>query len=146
MNACYERDTDGDGACPWHPVPGSPTCPECDAPMRLRQSKHGKFYSCPNWPECDVTHGAHPDGRPLGKPATREVREARVRAHAAFDGLWKGGGMKRKDAYSWLQEAMGLTRDEAHIGNFDAAQCERLVELVGRRESRNQVAQEDAGE
>lgn len=58
--------------------------------MMLRNSRYGLFWGCSRFPECRSTHGAHPDGRPLGKPATAEVKQARIAAHAAFDRLWKG--------------------------------------------------------
>jgi len=104
-------------------------CP-CGAVMQLKDSRHGKFYGCRDWPACDYTHGAHPDGSPLGVPANKETRQARMRAHDAFDTLWKGGGMKRREAYRWMQEALGLSEDEAHIGKFDVETCERLIEAV----------------
>jgi ssDNA-binding Zn-finger/Zn-ribbon topoisomerase 1 len=106
------------------------TCPDCGAPMKLRGSKYGLFYGCTTYPACKAAHGAHPDGRPLGKPATKFVKGKRIQAHEAFDKLWEGTRMKRKDAYRWMQEAMGMTKEEAHIGNYDAEQCERLIAKV----------------
>lgn len=111
-------------------------CPECGGRMVLRQSKYGPFYGCADYPDCRAAHGCHPDGRPLGKPANKETKQARIVAHEAFDKLWKPpegkekGRMKRKEAYRWMQTALGMTKDEAHIGNFDKEQCARLVEAV----------------
>jgi ssDNA-binding Zn-finger/Zn-ribbon topoisomerase 1 len=111
------------------------TCPECGAGMTLKSSRFGPFYGCARWPDtgCPGSHGAHPDGTPLGVPANRETKAARVRAHAAFDTLWRGGGMKRRAAYRWMQDALGLTSDEAHIGRFDVPTCERLIAAVEAR-------------
>ena len=108
------------------------TCPDCGRPMRLRNSKYGLFWGCSGYPECRATHGAHPDGRPLGRPGTKEEKEARVRAHAAFDRLWSGKGapMRRDEAYRWMQEAMGLSDEDAHIGKFDVGQSETLIGYV----------------
>lgn len=106
-------------------------CPDCGAPMRfIRNSRFGNFYGCSRYPVCQNTHGAHPDGTPLGKPANKATREARIRAHAAFDRLWHGGRGSRGQAYSWMRKRLGLTREQAHIGLFDAEQCERLIALV----------------
>jgi ssDNA-binding Zn-finger/Zn-ribbon topoisomerase 1 len=105
-------------------------CAECGAPMELRTSRFGPFYGCSQFPKCRGTHGAHSDGRPLGKPATAEVREARVQAHERFDMLWKNKYMDRSAAYLWMRSVMCLTKDEAHIGNFDKAQCLQLIEAV----------------
>jgi len=109
------------------------TCPECGAPVRLRPSRYGLFYGCTTWPKCNGTHGAHPDGKPLGTPGNRETKDARIRAHAAFDTLWKNGGMKRKEAYRWMQDTLGMSQNEAHIGSFDVATCERLITAVHSR-------------
>jgi hypothetical protein len=68
----------------------------------------------------------------LGIPADKATKKARMRAHAAFDGLWKGGPYNRAQAYSWLQRAMEMTPDEAHIGRFTEEQCDLLVERVNR--------------
>lgn len=119
-------------------------CPDCGAAMVLRDSIHGPFYGCKNYPRCKATHGAHKaTGLPLGIPADAPTKRARQAAHALFDQLWKGKALRgrhrshpemdRREAYAWMAEAMGLTTDEAHIGRFDAAQCERLCELVLER-------------
>lgn len=124
---------------PAFPLPEPPTevviC-TCGAPMKLRKSAYGLFWGCTKFPECKVTHGAHPDGKPLGRPGTKEEKKARIEAHAVFDLLWQKSAyskkpvMKRKDAYAWMQKAMGLAKDEAHIGNFDVEQCQKLIKLV----------------
>jgi ssDNA-binding Zn-finger/Zn-ribbon topoisomerase 1 len=107
------------------------TCPECGSPMQLRNSKFGPFYGCTRYPDCTAAHGAHPDGRPLGVPANKETKRWRIEAHTAFDALWQDHGpMKRKHAYKWMQETLGLTPDEAHIGSFDIEKCQRLIAAV----------------
>jgi ssDNA-binding Zn-finger/Zn-ribbon topoisomerase 1 len=102
--------------------------------MALRPSKFGLFYGCSTYPACKAAHGAHPDGKPLGIPATKEGKLARIKAHDAFDKLWnngrKDGSMSRKAAYRWMQTALSMTKEEAHIGNFDIPKCERLVAAV----------------
>jgi hypothetical protein len=105
-------------------------CPECDGEMVLRNSRYGLFYGCTKFPNCRAAHGAHPDGRPLGVPADKETKQARIRAHDAFDTLWKSGLMKRGEAYRWMQDAMGMSEDEAHIGRFGSEQCELLIQKV----------------
>jgi hypothetical protein len=118
------------------PTPLVVLCPDCGERMVLRNGAWGRFWGCSAFPKCHGKHGAHPDGRPLGTPATKGVRAARIRAHTAFDQLWqknefsKKALMKRKDAYSWLQQAMGLTADQAHIAHFNIEQCEQLIERV----------------
>lgn len=109
-------------------------CPECGAIMMLREvvfdGRKCRFYGCVNWPLCDGSYGAHPDGSPLGIPANAATKTARIRAHDAFDRLWKSGRMTRNQAYVWLRRRMNLTFAEGHIGRFDAEQCERLIVLA----------------
>lgn len=106
-------------------------CPECGGEMVLRPSKFGLFYGCRAYPRCDATHGAHKDtGLPLGIPADKPTKAARMRAHDAFDRLWKGHRMTRGRAYEWMAETLKLTTEQAHIGMFTNEQCEALIEAV----------------
>ena len=106
-------------------------CPECAEPMVLRDSRYGLFYGCTDFPRCKASHGAHKKtGQPLGTPADGPTKKARIRAHDSFDELWKGKHMGRGDAYEWMQEAMGLSVDDAHIGKFTTEQCDQLELLV----------------
>lgn len=110
-------------------------CPECGGTLTLKGSRFGPFYGCSGYPSCTVAMGAHPDGKPLGIPGDAATRLARIRAHEAFDALWsKREKGSRKRAYRFLQKAMGLSEEACHIAMFDAAQCERVVEVcsVGR--------------
>ena len=110
----------------------------CGAMMKLRYSPKFKggnwFYGCPTWPKCDGTHGCHQaSGLPLGKPADKETKEWRIKAHAAFDTLWKkeeGGRFKRGWAYAWMAKQLNLTPEENHIGMMDIAMCRRVVAEV----------------
>lgn len=112
------------------------TCPECGSAMELRPSRYGKFYGCVRYPNCKATHGAHPNGSPLGTPADKVTKGWRIKAHDEFDKLWKsnlGGTMRRKDAYRLMREIMCMSPDEAHIGKFNRLQCETLIQrLQGR--------------
>lgn len=115
-------------------------CPDCTTPMKLRPpGKYGgPWYGCPHFPDCKGSHGAHPDGRPLGVPATAAVKALRVAVHAAFDLLWKDAvrydtvPKPRELAYRWLAMALGLDPAQCHIGGFDAETCTRaLAALAG---------------
>lgn len=128
------------------------TCPYCQQPAELvtgaviyprRPELAGlKFHQCK---PCDAYVGTHKAGDyifiggkkvisdgtlPLGRLANAELRRAKRLAHDAFDPLWGlSGTMGRKQAYAWLARAMDVSKDEAHIGNFDVAQCMRVVEV-----------------
>ena len=110
-------------------------CPECGSDMVLRDSRFGLFYGCVRYPACDATHGAHPNGDPLGVPANKETKQARMAAHDSFDQLWKGATKKgrktaRKEAYAWLREQLDLTKEECHIGKFDKRLCTLAIKLL----------------
>ena len=85
------------------------------------------FYQCT---PCCAYVGCHPNGNgktPLGRLANAELRRAKQAAHAAFDPIWRNGGMSRKGAYKWLGDALGLTTKQTHIGMFDVSQCHAVV-------------------
>lgn len=118
-------------------------CPDCNVRMWLRDSKFGRFYGCGNYPKCDMVHSCHEDGTPMGVPANKETRQARIRAHTEFDKLWKGQRMSRSQAYTWMQLTMGLTADDAHIGRFTDEQCATLVGCCQDRVSERQGLDRD---
>ena len=93
-----------------------------------RRGKKGEMiYQCQN---CGARVGCHKGtDRPLGKIANEMLRCKRVQAHRAFDSLWMRQGMKRKDAYRWLARKMGLSVKATHIGGFEMAQCQRVIDL-----------------
>ncbi len=114
-------------------------CPYCGAESRLaggdviyphRKDLHKlKFWACL---PCDAWVGTHKNSiihAPLGRLANAELRQAKKAAHAAFDPVWKSGGISRKDAYALLAAKMDLPTDKAHIGMFDVEQCKKVVEI-----------------
>jgi ssDNA-binding Zn-finger/Zn-ribbon topoisomerase 1 len=113
-------------------------CPDCGADMILKDGKYGKFYGCERYPQCDAAHGAHQHTeKPLGIPADKATRVMRIRAHKAFDKLWKKIREKhrvdrRKWAYRWLRERMGMTAEECHIGKFTWEQCKKVIEICDK--------------
>lgn len=109
---------------------GKVACGECSAPMRLRDSRYGKFWGCTRFPVCRGTHGAHPDGRPLGTPADSDTKRLRMMVHEIFDVAWQSGSLSRNKAYKRLAKAMGITREQCHIGTFDAPTCRRAIEII----------------
>jgi hypothetical protein len=102
---------------------------------------HKPFYHCD---PCRAWVGCHPKPMrtrnglpggyvPLGRLATAELRKAKMAAHAAFDPLWKSGGMSRQSAYAWLAGALGISADNCHIGMFDLDGCRAVVAAVSLR-------------
>lgn len=114
-------------------------CPDCWSPMRLRDTRFGLMYGCSRYPDCRSTHGAHPDGTPLGTPADHKTKAWRIVAHALFDRLWKEGPMNRGQAYGWLKNVAGKGDGEAHIGGMSALECEVVIRNLILREKRQRV-------
>ena len=109
-------------------------CPYCGTLMVLRETqkykykdgKNRKFWSCPRFPDCIGSIGAHPNGVPLGKPAKIEVKKLRMELHEIFDQLWKIGRMSRESAYHWLSKRM---RKPIHIAELDEEQCVKALKI-----------------
>lgn len=110
-------------------------CPKHGTPLTRCGGPHGPYLACSLRPTCDVvvTHCEH-DGR--WRATTREIREARMAAHRAFDALWQRYGMNRRKAYRWLAGELGLRSSECHFKHFTVAACELTVRLVGERLAR----------
>lgn len=119
-----------------------PICPYCGnlsekvLGSRLypgRQELRAKsFWACL---PCGAWVGCYAGGdRPLGRLANKELRVAKMTAHAVFDPLWKDGSMTRTQAYLWLAKRMDLPAHKCHIGMFDLDQCRKVVEVVTKEE------------
>lgn len=112
-------------------------CPECGGTMILFQAAKN-FYLCTT-DTCSCRHTAHDDGDPTGVPADASTREARTKAHAAFDPLWQQKVFpNRSRAYSWLAKQLKIAPIDCHMGAFDKAMCERVVAICSTFIAKNQ--------
>ena len=113
----------------------SPICPYCGFSALLitgaelyphrSDLRDKRFWHCG---QDGAWVGCHPGTtKPLGRLANAELRQAKQLAHAEFDPLWKTGQMSRAEAYHWLCGALGIPREETHIGMFDVQQCMATV-------------------
>ena len=96
----------------------------------LRRSRYGRFWSCPDR-SCEGLVGCHPGTSiPTGTMADKATRQARKRAHDAFDRLWRKAPqpkLYRMAAYAWLSDQMGV--DDAHISQMTKEEAERIPGL-----------------
>jgi hypothetical protein len=121
-----------------------PTCPYCGAVAELADSSviygesYGKVWICPDYPRCDSFVGCHGGtDKPLGRMANRELRTAKKAAHTAFDALWRAKikqqgcpkAFARGAGYRWLSKQLGVPVQECHIGMFDVALCQQVVQV-----------------
>lgn len=125
----------------------TPICPYCQQPAKLvdsatvyRGKSYGMVWDCR---PCNAYVGCHKAGswrwegkfkiehtgtEPLGTLADKETRAWRIKAHNAFDPVWKNGWMTRVAAYQMLREKSGLAESYAHISKMTAPQCKLVVE------------------
>lgn len=47
---------------------------------------------------------------------------------AAYEEL--SARMKRRNAYAWMQELMGMTAEQAHISRMNSEQCQKLILMI----------------
>lgn len=121
----------------------APSCPYCGAQAQLFTSS-ARFYQGrdfgPVWAclPCEAWVGCHPrTTTPLGRLADRELRRAKIRAHDAFDALWRAKqareqiskGAARRAGYRWLAEQLQIDPAECHVGMMDVDRCEQVVAL-----------------
>ena len=121
------------------PAPIRPRCQYCGKDANLVIGKHvyphrPDLYHLELWrcDPCDAHVGTFDNGDPRGPLANARLRKMRMEAHKAFDPIWKGGEMSRKEAYRWLADQLGVTKKEAHIGSSDEEFCQRVIELCAR--------------
>ena len=122
-------------------------CPYCgkraefvDSAEVYHGRSYGMIYLCR---PCDAYVGCHGNGKgdsPKGRLANAELRRWKIAAHNAFDPLWKFGPFRgrRNAAYAWLAEQMGLPKEKTHIGMFDVAECQQVIQICkNRKELKN---------
>lgn len=115
-------------------------CPYCgqeavftDSSEVYQGQSYGMIYLCR---PCEAWVGVHKGtDRALGRLANRDLRQATMAAHAAFDPFWKTGVMTRSVAYCWLARKLRINPKDCHIGMFDEAQCWRVVSICSRHRS-----------
>jgi predicted RNA-binding Zn-ribbon protein involved in translation (DUF1610 family) len=114
-------------------------CPDCGAEMILRETKKfiypnskkpRKFYGCSRYPECKATHGAHPDGKPLGTPGDSETKLHRRQVHIKMDEILSLTGWSKGEYYSWVAERLGWPEPSVHAGGMNIDQCKAVVAVI----------------
>lgn len=81
--------------------------------------------------DCDAYVGCHNNTKtPLGIMANRELREWRIKAHAAIDPLWKTGFMTRKEVYALLEGYFGKP---IHMGESTIEICQLVIAYVEQK-------------
>lgn len=76
--------------------------------------------------------GCHPGTDvPLGYMADGYTRRARMRAHQAFDPIWKDSYLiNRREAYRMLADHLGIPESECHISMFGISRCAQVIQYA----------------
>lgn len=91
---------------------------------------YGMIYLCR---PCQAWVGVHKGtDRPLGRLADATLRRWKQNGHNVFDPLWKTGPFRgrRKAAYAWLAQKMGLPVEKTHFGMFTVDQCKEAINII----------------
>lgn len=125
-------------------------CPYCgtQAVLRPASAVHGinarpgeYLYVCQRYPVCDSYVGAHRKSLlPMGRLANGDLRNKRIKAHKAFDRLWKCGIMEKWQAYRWMQAKFSLSSEQAHIAKFSDYMCDQLILACEQALENNRLA------
>jgi hypothetical protein len=85
-----------------------------------------KFYKCPT---CNNFVGCHKGtNNPLGCIPSKELKQARIKAHNFIDSYWKTGKCKRSEVYNILSNHFGY---EYHNGNTKSVEeCEEAINVI----------------
>lgn len=113
-----------------------------------RQGFGGKVWLCR---PCRAWVPAHPDSpvhKPVGRLAKATLRAKRLKAYVLFDQLWRATARlsgweehkARHAAYLWLAEEMGITPANCHIGRFDEAATQVVIDICSAVAMRKGVA------
>ncbi len=112
-------------------------CPYCGGTAILRPASYvyGEnalaeyVYVCQHYPACNSYVGVHKGTKiPKGTLADGDLRNLRIKAHHAFDSIWKNNILTKREAYHWLQDKFCLRADQAHIGQFSEYMCRQVIE------------------
>lgn len=122
-------------------------CPYCGSSVDIKDSaiiyrqSFGMVWVCSKFPDCDAYVGCKPGTEiPLGTLADMDLREARKKAHSAFDRLWKlkmakekcKKGVARTAGYRWLSKTLGIDPKKCHIAMMSLEQCREVCQLCKR--------------
>lgn len=78
---------------------------------------------------CGARTTCDEQGYPYGTLAKEPLRKARIRAHDALDKFWSKKHYDRRTMYKLLANYMKKELDFCHIGLFNEAECEKVIEF-----------------
>ncbi len=91
------------------------------------------FYQC-SGRDCRETHGAHPNGKPIGIPANREIRALREYVHELAKRIWPWENKKEvRKMYEWM-EANTRSGHISKMLEWELIDLEhKLIEIINKK-------------
>lgn len=80
---------------------------------------------------------------PAGTLANAELRALRRGVHAELRELVAATGMTRRQAYDWLRDRMGETRNRWHVGYLRDGQCFAASVIIAQRMAQERMKNAD---
>jgi len=109
-------------------------CPYCDQQAEWVENKevygrnYGKSYMIWLCRPCDAYVGCHNNTQQaFGSMADKATRDARMKAHAAVDPIWKSGKAYKGTVYKLLSKKLGYS---VHMGNASTKECEEIIKTA----------------
>lgn len=72
----------------------------------------------------------------MGFPADAETRDARISAHGAVESLRESKEWSRDELYIWIAMVMEKPPKFAHIAQFTAKECQKLMDIAAEEKFR----------
>ena len=114
-------------------------CPYCGSKAKLvhfydiygKDATHPERYAwaCARFPQCDsYVSTIKGSTKPAGTLADAQLRHERIEAHRVIKNVVESG-MDQHSVYRYLEDRMGLQRDQLHIASSGIYYC-RLVQQI----------------
>lgn len=62
----------------------------------------------------------------------RSVGQLRIKAHDAFDPIWRSGAVRRGQAYQMLADELGIPEHEAHFKRMSVEELETALPVIAK--------------
>lgn len=122
-------------------IPKKINCNLCGEEMQIKSTRkftyssgvYNRFMGHGNFRQCNGIVGLHPDGTILSYPCDSKTKAARKAVHDLIDPLWKEGKVNRKKVYQHLASALGISKEQCHIGYFDYNECIKATRTIKQK-------------
>lgn len=108
-------------------------CPECQGQLSLMSGKYGYFYSCNNYPACDVTQRCDQQTfKPKGIPVNNDTKKKQVEIFKRIKQLTDSGTYHSKSLHQYILEQMGTKKDWKYVytTSLNTHECNQVLDIL----------------